>query len=177
MAPRGSNNIGSVLKLCNAMGVLGGCNGSLFDANSSASYATRVKGQPLFLVDPNSSFDPFTNFMLNKNAWQPAPDWQYGTGAPYYSDYRYRRRPSENMSFGRIFPVREGMQLSVRIELMNLFNRVQIPNPGLEFNSNNATLPQLFDPTTGKTSFGFGRIDAFNATGQRTGQIVMRFTF
>jgi len=103
MAPKGSNNIGSVLKLCSAMGVLGGCNGSLFNANSSASYATRVEGQPLFLVEPNSGFDPFTNFMLNKAAWTSAPNWQYGTGAPYYSDYRYRRRPSENMSFGRVF--------------------------------------------------------------------------
>jgi hypothetical protein len=59
---------------------------------------------------------------------------------------------------------------------MNLFNRVRIPNPLVDFNSNNATLPQIKNPD-GTTSFGFGRIDAINATGQRTGQIVARFSF
>ncbi len=43
------------------------------------------------------------------------------------------------MSLGRNFPIREGMNLSLRVELMNLFNRVQIPNPGVDFNSNNAS--------------------------------------
>jgi len=114
--------------------------------------------------------------MLNKNAWVNPPDGQYGTGSPYYNDYRYRRRPSENMSLGRIFPIREGMNLSIRIELMNLFNRVQIPNPGVDFNSNNALYPQLFNPD-GTTAFGFGRMDAKDTGGQRTGQIVARFTF
>lgn len=144
--------------------------------NSPASYATRVKGEPLFLVDPNSSFDPFKNFLLNPNAWQAPPDGQYGTGSPYYGDYKYRRRPSENISLGRKFPIREEMNLSIRVELMNIFNRVQVPNPGVDFNSNNATNPQITDPN-GNTVFGFGRIDALNAGGQRTGQLVARFTF
>jgi hypothetical protein len=181
MAPRATSSvpghdIGTLMKLCSAMGVLGGCNGSLFNGASPASYATRVQGEPLFLVDPNSSFAPFTNFQLNPDAWQAPPDGQYGTGSPYYGDYRYRRRPSENMSFGRLFRIREGVDLSVRIELMNIFNRVQIPDPGVDFNSNNATLPQIKNPD-GTTSFGFGRIDALSAGGQRTGQIVARFTF
>ena len=180
MAPRATSyagqDIGALLKLCSGMGVFGGCNGSLFNGVSPASYASRVKGEDPFLVDPNSGFDPFRNFMLNKNAWVNPPDGQYGTGSPYYNDYRYRRRPSENMSLGRIFPIREGMNLSIRIELMNLFNRVQIPNPGVDFNSNNALYPQLFNPD-GTTAFGFGRMDAKDTGGQRTGQIVARFTF
>jgi hypothetical protein len=183
MAPRGfsavpGHDVGTLLKLCAPMGVLGGCNGSVWNGASPASYATRVPGQPLFLIDPNSSFDPFTNFMLNTKAWTNPPDGQYGTGAPYYNDYRYRRRPSENLSLGRIFQIREekGMTLSIRIELMNVFNRVQIPNPGVEFNSNNANNPQVKGPD-GKTIFGFGYIDAINAGGQRTGQLVARFNF
>ena len=175
MAPRATSSIpghdiGTLLKLCSAMGVLGGCNGSLFNGASPASYATRVAGEPLFLVDPNSSFDPFTHLMLNSKAWQAPPDGQYGTGSAYYSDYRYRRRPSENMSLGRNFPLREGMNLSIRIELMNLFNRVQIPDPPVDFNSDNATYPwfgQLGSPAAPLT----------NTAGQRTGQIVARFTF
>jgi hypothetical protein len=75
------------------------------------------------------------------------------------------------MSLGRVFTIREGMNLSLRVELMNVFNRVQIPNPGIDFNSNNASLPQI----TGV--FGFGYINAADTAGQRTGQIVMRFTF
>lgn len=181
MAPRATSSepghdIGTLLKLCSSMGVLGGCNGSLFNGASPASYASRVEGEPLFLVDPNSSFDPFSNFMLNPNAWEAPPDGQYGTGSPYYSDYRYRRRPVENMSLGRNFPIREGVELSVRIELMNVFNRVQIPNPGVDFNSNNATNPQI-KGDNGETVFGFGRIDAIGTGGQRTGQIVARFKF
>jgi len=127
-------------------------------------------------VDTNSNFDPFKNFMLNPNAWVNPPDGQYGTGSPYYSDYRYRRRPSENMSLGRNFPFREGMNLSIRIELMNIFNRVQIPNPGVDFNSNNAILGQYFNPD-GTTAFGFGMLSPKDTAGQRTGQIVARFTF
>jgi hypothetical protein len=171
MAPRATSSepghdIGTLLKLCSAMGVLGGCNGSLFMGNSPASYASRVEGEPVFLVDPNSSFDPLTEILLNANAWEAPPDGQYGTGSPYYGDYRYRRRPSENMSLGRIFPIQEGVELSLRIELMNIFNRVQIPNPGIDFYSNNATAPT------------FGLISgAINAGGQRTGQIVARLKF
>jgi len=181
MAPRAfsstpGHDVGTLMKLCAPMGVLGGCNGSVWNGTSPASFATRVPGQELFLLDPNSSFDPFTKFMLNTKAWTQPPDGQYGTGAAYYNDYRYRRRPSESMSLGRLFQIREGMALQLRIELMNLFNRVQIPNPGIEFNSNNATLPQVSGPD-GSTIFGFGRIDAINAGGQRTGQIVARFNF
>jgi hypothetical protein len=181
MAPRAVGNvpgqdIGTLMKLCAPMGVLGGCNGSVWNGASPASFATRVKGQDLFLLDPNSSFDPFTNFQTNPKAWTSPPDGQYGTGAAYYNDYRYRRRPSESMSLGRLFPIREGMTLQLRIELMNLFNRVQIPDPGIEFNTNNATLPQV-KGADGSTIFGFGRIDAINAGGQRTGQIVARFNF
>ena len=189
MAPRATANdpinfpghdIGNLLKLCSAMGVLGGCNGSLFMGNSPASYATRVPGAKLLPVDPNSSFNPFTMYMLNPDAWTNPPDGQYGTGSPYYSDYRYRRRPSENMSLGRSFPIREGMNLSIRIELMNIFNRVQIPNPEFEFGSNNASLKpepshvQGQDPTH---AYAFGYINALNTGGQRTGQLVARFTF
>ncbi len=188
MAPRAGSNpdpitgiptgqdIGSLLKLCSGMGVFGGCNGSLFNGASPASYASRVQGQPLFLVDPNSSFDPFKHFLLNMNAWQNPPDGQYGTGSPYYGDYRYRRHPSENMSLGRIFPIREGMNLSVRVELMNIFNRVQIPNPGIDFNSNSTGWGQVAAPD-GTTIFGFGQITPRDTAGQRTGQIVARFQF
>jgi hypothetical protein len=179
MAPRAISSTGqgleNLLKLCAPMGVFGGCNGSTWNGSSPASYASRVAGEDLFLVDPSSSFDPFANFLLNPQAWVSPPDGQYGPGSPYYNDYRYRRRPSENMSLARLFPIREGMSLQIRIELMNVFNRVQIPNPAVEFNSNNASQGQTF--INGKPAYGFGYINPIDAGGQRTGQIVARFTF
>jgi hypothetical protein len=58
----------------------------------------------------------------------------------------------------------KGKTLSLRVELMNVFNRTQTPNPtgvNLDFTS----------PMFGYTS------NAINTSGQRTGQIVMRFNF
>ncbi len=68
------------------------------------------------------------------------------------------------MSPAWLFRVAEGMTLSPRVELMNVFNRTQIPNPtgiNIDFTS----------PVFGHTA------NAINAQGQRTGQIVMRFNF
>ena len=47
--------------------------------------------------------DPTKELVLNPAAWTNPPDGQFGTGAPYYNDYRYQRRPSESMSLGRVF--------------------------------------------------------------------------
>jgi hypothetical protein len=177
MAPKAVSNqaVGGLLSLCAPMGVLNGCNGSLFQKNFPASFANRVEGQPLFLVDPNSRFNPFTQFVLNPAAWQSPPDGQYG-GSAYYNDYRYRRRPSENMSLGRLFRFNEEMTLSIRIELMNLFNRTRIPGPSSEFTSYDATSPQI--SVGGNAIWGFGYImNAIDTGGQRTGQIVARFNF
>ena len=45
--------------------------------------------------------------MLNPKAWSDPADGQWGHGAAYYSDYRNRRQPDEQMSIGRIFRLRE----------------------------------------------------------------------
>ena len=37
------------------------------------TFQNRVPGQPLFLVDPNSHFDPTTQLALNPAAWTDAP--------------------------------------------------------------------------------------------------------
>jgi hypothetical protein len=83
---------------------------------------------PLFLQNPNCNcFDPKTTFVLNPAAWVNPPAGHYGTSAGYYSDYRYQRRPVENVSIGRIFPFREGrMSLRIRAEFTNIFNRVEL---------------------------------------------------
>ncbi|MBV9742584.1 MAG: hypothetical protein JO099_02375, partial [Acidobacteriia bacterium] len=105
----------------------------------------------------------------------------FGTAAAYYSDYRYQRRPTENIAFGRTFRLKERMNLNVRAEFTNMFNRAGIPNPtngqgpGQSFASS-----QLKNPLTGQNSAGFGWVNTNPATPTlfpRQGQLVARFQF
>jgi hypothetical protein len=140
---------------------------SWFGVMNGAGFASRVPGQPLYLnvQDLNSNYSPFTTTVLNSAAWQNPPTGQFGTGSAYYSDYRFRRTPNENMSLARVFAIREGMSLQLRVELNNVFNRTHIPNPQTA-----VVIPGIF----GNSNFA-GM--ALNAGGERTGQIVMRFNF
>ena len=172
--PYAQTNIQNLLSLCAPMNVYGGCNTSPVASVGVASYANRVPGVPLFTQDLNGSFNPYKTFTLNPAAWTAPALGQFGVSTAFYNDYRYRRRPSENMSLGRIFRIREGMSATIRIEMMNVFNRVQIPNPSAD----NAFASQVKNSTTGNTQSGFGYIPGvINAGGQRTGQIVARFNF
>lgn len=133
----------------------------------------RVPGQPLFLKDPNCHcIDPNKDFILNSKAWQDVPQGQWGYSAPYYNDYRYARQPSEQVSLGRVFKVREHYRLQIRAEFFNVFNRIVMPNPS----ATNASQTQTFN-SAGVPTAGFGRIDASTVTGQRNGQIVARVEF
>jgi hypothetical protein len=162
LAPMAFNypNPASLLNLCAPMSVLGGCNTSPY-FNAPASFQTRVQGQPVFLKDLNSHYDPATAVVLNTNAWTAPPAGQFGTGSAYYNDYRHRRAPTENLSLERVFRFKEGVTLNLRMELMNVFNRTRIPAP---FSSMNIGT--------------FGQTPSYsNAGGQRTGQLVARFSF
>jgi hypothetical protein len=92
---------------------------------------------------------------------------------------------------GRTFQIREQMNLSVRAEFVNIFNRTVLPNPnpgsGIGAISP-LTAPTCFvsgtSGTTGACSpgatiasgFGF-ESTALIAGGTRTGQMVIRFRF
>jgi hypothetical protein len=166
-------NLTNLLSLCAPQSVFGGCNSSSVSAYGVSSHANRVPGQPLFLTDLNSKFDPYKEFTLNPAAWtNPAPG-VFGTTSAYLNDYRYRRVENENLSLARIFRIKETMHLSIRMELMNALNRVRIPNPS----ATNAQAPQTRNSTTGNTSAGFGYINPLPAGGNRTGQLVARFNF
>ena len=133
----------------------------------------RVPGQPLFTEDLNCHcFDPNTTFVLNPKAWVNPPAGLYGVSAAYYSDYRDRRRPAESISLARDFRIREKMNLQIRGEFTNMFNRTVLNSP----TSTNALATQTTN-SAGKTTAGFGYINTANTTGQRQGQMVARFTF
>ena len=84
------------------------------------------------------------------------------------------RRPSEAMSIGRIFRIKEGISLNIRADFQNIFNRLVIPDP----TATNAAATQNVNTATGQTVSGFGYI-ATNGTGTspRSGIIVARLQF
>ena len=147
------------------------------------TFMDRVPGQPLFLVNPNSKFDPTQQLVLNPNAWVEPPYGTFGTSAAYYNDFRWQRQPSESMAFGRIFRIKERAQFQIRAEFQNIFNRLfyQIPADGA---GTFVTTPTAHANPGGTLSQGFGYVNWVNGgtvssggAQPRSGQIVARFTF
>jgi hypothetical protein len=133
----------------------------------------RVPGVPLFTQDLNCHcFDPNKTFVLNQAAWVNPPAGQFGTAAPYYSDYRYQRRPVENVSLGRAFRLKERATLQIRAEFTNIFNRTEVNNP----TSTSAVATQT--TSNGRTTGGFGYINVGTTfSAPRQGQLVARIQF
>jgi hypothetical protein len=141
---------------------------------TGGTYMNRVPGVPLYLVDINCHcYNPNTTFVLNPKAWVNPGPGQWGTAAAYYDNYRYQRRPAENMSLGRIFRIKERANLQIRAEFTNIFNRTEANNPS----ATNALLPPLTN-ATGQTTSGFGYINTGTVfSSPRQGQLVARFQF
>ena len=161
------------------------------------TFMNRVAGQPLFLVDPNSHFDPTKQLVLNPNAWVEPAYGTFGASAPYFNNFRWQRQPAESMAFGRAFRVKERYNLTVRAEFQNIFNRVfySIPSIGsglgvigapTAFVTTPAGYGNKLSGTSGLLSQGFGYVNWVNGGSftnygvgpqPRSGQIVARFTF
>jgi hypothetical protein len=149
--------------------------------STAGTFANRVPGVPLFTDSPNCHcFDPSDTFILNPAAWTQPAAGQWGTAAAYYNDYRWQRQPSENLSLGRIFRIREKVTFSFRAEFFNIFNRVFLNAP----TSTNSAQTQVY---SGKaTVSGFGYINTLTTPIQaaggatptvRNGQLVARIQF
>ncbi len=163
MSPTASNGLNQILFL--NTGATGCCGGTFMD---------RVPGVPLFTQNLNCHcFDPNKTFVLNPAAWvNPAPG-QWGTAAAYYDNYRYQRRPVENMSLARNFRVKERYSLQIRAEFTNIFNRTEMNNPV----ATNALATQTVS-TAGQTTAGFGYINTGTTfSPPRQGTLVARFQF
>jgi len=149
------------------------------------TFFNRVAGQPLFLstTDPNCHcIDATQQLVLNPAAWTDAAAGQFGAGAPYYNDFRWQRQPQESMNFGRNFRLaKEGkVNLNVRAEFQNIFNRVTLSSPSVGGPGNvNPASPSAKNNPGGALSAGYGFVNTFNGAGTnpRSGQIVARFTF
>jgi hypothetical protein len=151
------------------------------------TFLDRVPGAPLFIVNPNSHFDPTTQLVLNPAAWVEPPFGTFGASAPYFNDFRWQRQPAESMAFGRTFHMKERYALMFRVEFQNIFNRLfySMPSDGTQF-----AIPTTFttSPTqhgnslggvSGLLSSGYGYVNWLGGAGAlpRSGQIVARFTF
>ena len=129
--------------------------------------------------------------MLNPAAWTDAAPGQFGASAPYYSDFRWQRQPSESMGIGRIFRIKEAYTIQLRAEFTNIFNRMfyAVPSDGAGFlGLNNPATPvgksNSYGNLSGLLSSGFGYVNWFNGgvgsqegPQPRSGKIVLRFTF
>jgi hypothetical protein len=142
-------------------------------------WANRVPGQPLFLHGLNDhSVNPRTTFFLNPAAWaNPAPG-TYATSKPAYGDYRAPRYPSEQLGFGKVVPIREGLTFSLRADFFNVFNRWAYP--GLNNTSNPFQTPQYASDGSISNGFGFFGDGISGAGGNfapRSGEFVARIQF
>ena len=147
---------------------------------TGSNFQNYVPGQPLFAHDPNCGcFNPQTTQILNPNAWSDAPGGQWGATAPFLSNFRWQRQPSENASFARNFRMgKEGRYvLQFRAEFFNIFNRLYLSMPSLA----NPLIPINTGTYEGNiyNAGGFGSIATLNGAGAqpRNGQLVARFTF
>jgi hypothetical protein len=157
------------------------------------TFLNRVPGQPLFLADPNSKFDPTQQLALNPAAWVEPPYGTFGASAPYFNDFRWQRQPSESMAFGRIFGFgRDGRyRISIRLEFQNIFNRLfyTLPADGSPFGGTftSVATPTLHGNPGATLSQGFGYVNWVNGGAgdnrgglgaqPRSGQIVAKFQF
>jgi len=152
------------------------------------TFANRVPDQPLFLrtrkdasgaitkspmdMNDRSSYDPYTDFVLNPAAWTDPPVGKFGYSPAYFGDYRYQRRPMEAMSIGRNFRIKEGVALNIRADFQNIFNRLSYGNP----TATNAQTTQSWTSSR-ETSGGFGDINTNTGLSPRSGIIVARISF
>jgi hypothetical protein len=138
------------------------------------TYANRVEGKSPYTTDINShSFNPATDFVLNPQAWTDPAAGQFSASSAYYSDYRFQRRPSEQFSLGRTFHLRDRLQLNVRADFQNIFNRREMADPVY----NNAGATQVKnDDGVPQSGFGYVNYKSLGAN-PRNGQIVIRLQF
>jgi hypothetical protein len=173
--------------------------------NLGTSQMVRVVGQPLYLKDLNCHcINPWTDQVLNPNAWtNPTstgqPDYTlnnsggsltgvFGPSA-MYGDFRGPRHPTENFNLGRNFRIKERMNLQIRAEFTNVFNRVFLGNPSAGGFGGASPRIAVGKNNLGQITSGFGTIPnatsavgsyptlAGNASLPRQGTLIARFTF
>jgi hypothetical protein len=157
-------------------------------ANFLGSQDRYVDGQPLYNKDINNigSINPYTDIVLNPKAWTPCTSNTTCGTNNVLKGFRGFRHPQENANFGRNFRIKERMNLYIRAEFVNIFNRTLLPQPSTLLPANNPT-----KNGAGVYTSGFGTVNAYQSPGTasifssggtagpgpRTGTLIARFTF
>jgi hypothetical protein len=150
----------------------------------------QLTGQPLFNnnwtdldgvhhtdpIDINCHcYDPRTTLVLNPAAWTNVPNGQWAANqSTVIRSYRGIRYPQENVNFSRTFRMRERINLQIRAEWTNAFNRLRLPQPTA------TTFSSAPTQVNGIYTGGFGTITPTSGngvTGQRSGQLIARIQF
>lgn len=149
-------------------------NSKLYLMIFQSTFANRIPGTGLFTANlDKEGINPLEQFALKPDAWKDPDPGKFSTSPGYYDDYRFERRPLEQMSFGRIFRVSDKVQLMLRIDFQNVFNRLEMADPVYE----NAGATQVYDKDDVPQS-GFGYVNYKTVGGNpRTGQVVVRLQF
>jgi hypothetical protein len=128
-------------------------------------------------------FDPTKTQVLNPNAWTNVPNGQFAASQSSIRSFRGFRAPGENANFGRNFRFKERINLNVRVEFTNIFNRLlysSLTTPIGLGNFSSTPTPFTTGPNKGLLSGGFGSVVPFTTagiTGQRQGSFVARIQF
>lgn len=127
----------------------------LTQVNGSTSYMLRKPGVPLYLKNPNCGcINPYSDQVLNPAAWVNPPSGQWG-GNGLYGDFRGPWRPQENFNIARNFRIGERMNLQIRAEFVNIFNRTYLGYPSTTGNP----LAGVSRNPAGQITGGFGTIN------------------
>jgi hypothetical protein len=135
-------------------------------------------------------FDPTKTIALNPAAWENIPNGQFGAQQSTLRFFRGIRLPNESANFSRNFRMGERVNLNVRVEFQNIFNRMLLTaGPGSALVTvaalgqpaiNFASAPTKFTSgaNAGLYSGGFGSFNVVGGlTGQRAGSFVARISF
>jgi hypothetical protein len=153
-------------------------NSNLYSLLFQNTYANRKSGAALFTsaLDGND-LDPRSQFALQPEAWTDPADGEFSTGKAYYTDYRFKRHPTEQMSLARTFRIADKVHLNVRAEFQNVFNRREMVDPYYL----NAKATQVRGTDNGDKNVpksGFGFVNFKNTTtNQRNGQVIIKLQF
>ena len=163
-------------------------------ANFLSSQEQYVQGQPLYNVaniNDIAHVNPLTQVILNPNAWKACPSNTTCGANEVLKSFRGFRHPQENANFGRNFRIRERMNLYIRAEFVNIFNRTGLPQPS----TSNPQTPVTRGAGGGTIlTSGYGVSSVYQAPGSgaifqptslspsspiapRTGTLIARFTF
>ena len=126
----GGWTIGGIVRYASGLPIPVPASESADGAALQTTRMNRVEGQDLFLKDlDGSDYDPNRDFVLNPPRGRIRRRGSSPRRCRNYDDFRYQRRPDEQLSFGRNFRLTSRTRFEIRAEFFNAFNRIQLNNP------------------------------------------------